>query len=76
MPRAWPKYIPSSSWSTRLAVKALVEATPISGPACIRMAPPLTRCAMLPKTLTMLTSRAPLRCASSMAASVSTVSPD
>ena len=63
-------------WSTSGAVKALVEATPISGPVCIEMYPSATRMACEPMALTMLHSVAPFLRPSSMAASVSAVSPD
>ena len=63
-------------WSTRGAVKALVEATPISGPVCIEMLPSAILMACEPTALTMLQSVAPFRRPSSMAANVSAVSPD
>ncbi len=57
-------------------VKALVEATPISGPACVSSVASLTRVAWLPSTLQMQASSAPRSRAASMAESVSAVSPD
>ena len=54
----------------------MVEATPISGPACVYTVPSASRVAMLPTTLQMAMLLAPLRFASRSAASVSAVSPD
>ena len=57
-------------------VKALVEATPISGPAWVKRVPSASRVSMLPTTLHTAAVRAPLALASRIAASVSAVSPD
>jgi hypothetical protein len=62
--------------STSGAVKALVEATPISGPVCIEMKPSAMRMACEPIALTIDHSTAPFLRPSSIAASVSAVSPD
>ncbi len=58
------------------AVKALVEATPISGPACVMIVPAASRVTIEPTTLQMASVFEPLRLASRCAASVSAVSPD
>ena len=57
-------------------MKALVEATPISGPAWVSSVPSLTRVAWLPGTLQMQASSAPRSFAASIADKVSAVSPD
>ncbi len=57
-------------------VNALVEATPISGPACRKIPPSTSRAMVLPTTLTIPSVCAPRRFASRSAASVSAVSPD
>src|SRR5687768_17813771 len=75
-PRKSANRMASMYWSTNGAVKAFVEATPISGPVCIEMNPSATRMACDPMAFTMLQTVAPLRRPSSMAASVSAVSPD
>ena len=57
-------------------MNALVDATPISGPACVYTVPSVSRVAMLPTTLQIAMLRAPFFFASRSAASVSAVSPD
>jgi len=57
-------------------VKALVEATPISGPTCIEIQPSAMRIACEPIAFTIDHKVAPFFRASSIAASVSAVSPD
>ena len=57
-------------------MKALVEATPISGPQCVYSTPSDSRAKVLPTTFTIETTRAPFSFASRAAASVSAVSPD
>ncbi len=56
-------------------VKAFVEATPISGPACIYVPASTSLAIVLPITLTIPIVVAPSFCASFMAARVSAVSP-
>ena len=58
------------------AVKALVEATPISSPARVYSTPSASRAIELPTTLQMATTREPWSLAARKAASVSAVSPD
>ena len=57
-------------------VKALVEATPISGPACVKIVPSASRVIIEPTTLQMASVFEPFCLASRCAASVSAVSPD
>jgi len=57
-------------------VKALVEATPISGPACVGIVPLASRVIMEPMTLQIASEGEPFDFASRWAASVSAVSPD
>jgi hypothetical protein len=57
-------------------VKALVEATPISGPACVMIVPEASRVIMEPTTLQIASVFDPFCLASRCAASVSAVSPD
>ena len=57
-------------------VKILVEATPISGPPWLYTPALVIRLIVDPTTLTSPSSRAPLRSASRIAATVSAVSPD
>ena len=57
-------------------VNALVEATPISGPACVISVPAASRVIMEPTTLQMASVFEPFCLASRWAASVSAVSPD
>ena len=57
-------------------VNALVEATPISGPACVMRVPAASRVIMEPTTLQMASVFEPFCLASRCAASVSAVSPD
>ena len=57
-------------------VKALVEATPISGPAWVRMVPLASRVIIEPTTLQIASVFEPFCLASRWAASVSAVSPD
>ena len=57
-------------------VNALVEATPISGPACVISVPAASRVIMEPTTLQMARVLEPFCLASRCAASVSAVSPD
>ena len=76
VPRAWASRRASRYSATSCDVNALVEATPISGPACVYSVPSVSRVAMLPTTLQMAMLRAPWRFASRSAASVSAVSPD
>ena len=56
-------------------VKAFVEATPISGPACTYTPPSDSRAMLLPTTFTIPSTVAPLAFASRSADSVSAVSP-
>ena len=58
------------------AVKALVEATPISGPALVVMVPWASRETAAPTTLQMARVLEPLAMSSRWAARVSAVSPD
>ncbi len=58
------------------AVKALVLATPISGPALVVMVPWASRETAAPTTLQMAMVREPRACSSRWAAMVSAVSPD
>ena len=58
------------------AVKALVEATPISGPALVVMVPWAWRVMAAPTTLQMARVLEPLAMSSRWAARVSAVSPD
>ena len=58
------------------AVNALVEATPISGPACVRIVPAASRVIIEPMTLQIASVGEPLCFASRCAAIVSAVSPD
>ena len=58
------------------AVKAFVEATPISGPACVYEPAWVSRGIELPTTLQIPIIVAPFDLASFTAASVSAVSPD
>jgi len=58
------------------AVYAFVEATLISGPACVYNTPSASRTNDEPTTLQIATTRAPFFRASFTAASVSAVSPD
>ena len=58
-----------------MAVNAFVEATPISGPACVRMVPSASRVIIDPCTLQIAMGSAPSRLASRKAARVSAVSP-
>ena len=62
----------AASW----AVKALVEATPISGPALVVMTPAARRVTADPTTLQMARVLEPLAISSCWAAMVSAVSPD
>ena len=57
-------------------MNALVEATPISGPACVRIVPSDSRVIIEPCTLQMESTFAPRSFASRKAAMVSAVSPD
>ena len=57
-------------------VKALVEATPISGPAWINTPQSVSRAILLPTALTIPSVRAPASFALLIAARVSAVSPD
>ena len=57
-------------------MKALVEATPISGPACVGSTASAIRAISLPGTLTIAATGEPERRASRSAARVSAVSPD
>ncbi len=57
-------------------MKAFVEATPISGPACVARTPSTRRAIAEPGTFTTPTVGAPARIASVNAATVSAVSPD
>ena len=57
-------------------VKALVEATPISGPACVYSTSSLSRAIVASRTLQIEITREPLSFAWRSAASVSAVSPD
>ena len=59
-----------------VAVKVLVEATPISGPAWMYRIPCASRARALPTTLQTATTAAPLALAACTAPSVSAVSPD
>jgi hypothetical protein len=69
-------------WSARIKsavsceVKALVEATPISGPALVVMVPEARRVMAAPTTLQMAMVLDPLSMSSVWAAMVSAVSPD
>ncbi len=76
MPRAWPSAIANRWSATNWDVNAFVDATPISGPACVYTVPSASRVAMLPTTLQIATLLAPSRFASRSAPSVSAVSPD
>ena len=57
-------------------MKAFVEATPISGPACVGKTASAIRAIWLPGALTIAAIGAPARRASESAATVSAVSPD
>ena len=57
-------------------VNALVDATPISGPACVSSVPAASRVIIEPTTLQMASVFEPFCLASRCAASVSAVSPD
>ncbi len=76
----WPFFFPTSNAinvSTVIcAVKALVEATPISGPACVYDPLSVSRDMLDPTTLQTPNTWAPCSFASRMAAKVSAVSPD
>jgi hypothetical protein len=61
----------ATSWD----VKAFVDATPISGPACVARTPSTIRATAEPGTFTTPTVRAPRRLASWSAATVSAVCP-
>ena len=61
-----------ASW----VVKALVEATPISGPASVRSSPSASRASVLSGTLTTASVGWPSAFTWRIAASVSAVSPD
>ena len=75
-PRTCARYTASRYSATSCDVNAFVEATPISGPACVYTVPSASRVAMLPTTLQIAMDRAPFFRASRSAASVSAVSPD
>ena len=75
-PRTWPRYAASSSSAVSCDVKAFVEATPISGPACVRIVPAASRVIIEPMTLQIASVGEPLIFASRCAARVSAVSPD
>src|SRR5438067_2392544 len=65
------------SWrAVTVAVKVLVEATPISGPAWVYTTPWASRARALPTTFEMATTGAPLARAVRTAPRVSAVSPD
>ena len=57
-------------------MKAFVEATPISGPACVANTASAMRAIWLPGAFTMAAIGEPARRASDSAATVSAVSPD
>ncbi len=57
-------------------VNALVDATPISGPACVINVPAASRVIIDPTTLQIASVFEPFNLASRCAASVSAVSPD
>ena len=70
-----PRWMASRDSAASWAVKHLVEATPISGPAWVYRAPSQVRAMAESTTLQMASVRAPRRLASLMAARVSAVSP-
>ena len=74
--RTWPRYIARMNSAVSCDVNALVEATPISGPACVISVPAASRVIMEPTTLQMASVFEPFCLASRCAASVSAVSPD
>ena len=53
VPRTCPMYMPRITRAVICEVKALVEATPISGPACVISVPFASRVIMDPTTLQM-----------------------
>ena len=59
-PRALPRPIASAASAASWQVKALVEATPISGPASVGAAASVSRAMLEPGTLTTPTVFAPL----------------
>ena len=69
-------YMPRITSAVICEVKALVEATPISGPACVISVPAASRVIMDPTTLQIASVFEPFCFASRCAASVSAVSPD
>ena len=76
VPRTSDSFSAKRYSATSWVVNAFVEATPISGPACVWIVPCASRVAMLPTTLQIARLRAPFPFASRKAASVSAVSPD
>ena len=71
-----PDVSAKSSSAVSCEVKALVDATPISGPACVRIVPAASRVTIEPITLQMASVGEPFILASRWPASVSAVSPD
>ncbi len=53
VPRTWPRYMPRIRSAVICEVKALVDATPISGPAWVSSVPAASRVIMEPTTLQM-----------------------
>ena len=70
-----PRWIATSASAASCAVKHLVDATPISGPACVYSEPCDERGIAESTTLQMARTRQPRARASFTAASVSAVSP-
>src|SRR5260370_36521916 len=75
LPRIWPRYDASRSKAVNCEVKALVEATPISGPACVGIVPLASRVIMEPMTLQIASEGGPFDFASRWAATLAAVPP-
>src|SRR6202021_2292097 len=76
VPRTWARWRARTKRAVSWAVKALVEATPISGPALVVRVPWALRVMAAPTTLQMARVLDPLAMSSAWAARVSAVSPD
>src|SRR5258708_11051461 len=75
VPGTWARWRARTKRAVSWAVKALVEATPISGPALVVMVPWASRVTAAPTTLQMARVLEPLAMSSRWAAMVSAGSP-